>query len=136
MSIIDVQACDHTFQRRFLAGWPDKRIGKPEDFSVFLMLFSIIKNNAARGGKVNFCYSKEVKIIFGNITAVELFEIEKVAERHIRIPCALRFIEIQIIIYQERNIILHAQVEGVFERVDGEIIRIIVTGAVQGIVQR
>ena len=61
--------------------------------------------------------------------------IEEAAKGHVGIPGALLFVHVEVTGKEKRNIVLHTHVDDVLDGVELKIIRVVIIGLVDGIVQ-
>ena len=61
--------------------------------------------------------------------------IEEAAKGHVGIPGALLFVHVEVTGKKKRNIVLHTHVDDVLDGVELKIIRVVIIGLVDGIVQ-
>ena len=94
----------------------------------------IAENDAARGRQRKQSASVNVHVIRLDVFVVLLSQVHQTPHRHIGIPGALLFIQIDPAVDQKRHIVFHPQVYDILYRCQFQNVRIVITCVVQSIV--
>ena len=117
MPVVDVQKHRPAFDRRLIRYCSLICLAHTHDPPVGFILFAVIKHNELRHRKRDPLCAVQIRMIPEKLP-VQLCEIQKSPQRHIRIHGTLLLIQIELTVEQERYIISYPHVHGILNRID------------------
>jgi len=112
-----------------------KQVGKPQDLPVRFLPGPIVEDDMLRNGKPFGSAAVEIDLPERDVGAVEIPKVQKAPHRHVGIAGALVFVQVQLCVDEEGQVVLHGKIEHVFQCVDLQFFRVVIIGPVDCVIK-
>ena len=95
-----------------------KQVGKPQDLPVRFLPGPIVEDDMLRDRKLLGRAAVEIDLPERDISAVEIPKVQKAPHRHVGIAGALVFVQVQLCVDEEGQVVFHGKIEHIFQCID------------------